>query len=220
VAFPAMRPGLVTLDNTCGQMSCLVGVKTDDESRRVPACLAVESGTGSGQQWVARFMGSFCMSTPELSVVVEQSSSRWLAAGWLASWESLSLSPSQPGIATSTGRRLHVYGGIIPVRRVCRPILFSFALLLTFSCVHTPALLTKIRKRATRKPPTARGDLTSPNNRIPVVAHPPEPAAIRLGNIVRNSLRLLLVHTDTAFLCTTFTRPCCQRPTILEEKPQ
>jgi hypothetical protein len=194
-----------------------VGVKTDDKSRRVPACLAVESGTGSGQQWVARFMGSFCMSTPELSyvVVVEQS----VVGRWLARKPGKS-EPLPSSIATSTGRRLHVYGGIIPVRRVCRPIL-SFALLLTFSCVHTPALLTTIRQSTSRNPPTARGDLTPPNNRIPVVAHPPEPAAIRLGNIVRNSLRLLLVHADTAFLCTTtFTRPCCQRPTILEEKPQ
>jgi hypothetical protein len=152
-------------------MSCLVGVKTGDKSRRVPACLAVESGTGSGQQWVARFMGAVCMSTPELSVVVEQSG----GGGWPASWESLSLSPaSQPQHRDLDRSRLHVYGGIIPVRRVCRPI-FSFALLLTLSCVLTPALLTNIRKRTSRNPPTARGDLTSPNNRIPVVAHLPEP---------------------------------------------
>jgi hypothetical protein len=91
MAFPAMRSGLVTLDNTCSWMSCLVGVKTGDKSRRVPAHahLAVESGPGSGQQWAARFMGSVCMLTPELSVCRWW----WLATGWLASWESLSLSP-------------------------------------------------------------------------------------------------------------------------------
>jgi hypothetical protein len=93
----------------------------------------------------------------------------------------------------------------IPVRRVYRQI-FSSALWMSLSCAYPKTLLTSqsnsyCHSEDSQFPstlsPTARGDLTSLRQRIPVVAHPPESAANCFGLLLRNSLGLLLVLTST-----------------------
>lgn len=153
--------------------------------------------------------------------------------GWLAS-SSNAPSPSQPAQLRLREPRPLSHCSIIPVLRVCRQIILTYPVgrpLLCLLPLHLHPLISPSSSyygHTGRFPspsapsPTARGDLTSSKSPDPCRRSPSRPCRQLqyFGNILGNSLGLLLLLTYSAFLHTPFTRLCCKCSAILREKQQ
>ena len=171
---------------------------------------------------IARLVGPSA-ATPELTCA-SLAGTRWLA-------ELARMRLPQPAQLHLRGPRPLSHCSIIPVPRVCRQAILTYAVRRPLLCLP-PHLHPRITRFLLLRPyrrfpspsapsPTARGDLTSSKSPDPCRRSPSRPCRQLLWESPRESLGSPAhAHLNTAFFSIPFTRLCCQCPAILREKQQ